>query len=92
MWQRYVTDNSTWKCDRERQTEREIERERDAQIDYQCNCCAWALGKSVKVVAAKTNWGERNVKYEFNITSLLPNQKYKFKIILACYLTRIVLV
>ena len=40
----------------------------------------------LKVVAAKTNWRGKNVKYEFNITSLLPNQKYEFKIVLVYYL------
>ena len=34
----------------------------------------------------------KNVKYEFKITSLLPNQKYVFIIVLVYYLTRIVLV
>ena len=41
----------------------------------------------LKVVAAKTNWRKKNVKYEFKITSLLPNQKYKFKILLVYYIT-----
>ena len=30
----------------------------------------------LKVVAAKTNWREKNMEYEFKTTSLLPNQKY----------------
>ena len=36
----------------------------------------------LKVVAAKTNWRENNMEYEFKTTSLLTNQKYKFKILL----------
>ena len=36
----------------------------------------------LKFVAAKTNWQEKNMEYEFNATSLLPNQKYKFEILL----------
>jgi len=54
-------DSSTWKCDKERHTERETERHREiyAQIDYhkefralggtlpkEYDCCAWALGGS----------------------------------------------
>ena len=34
------------------------------------------------IVAAKTNWQEKHVKYGFKITSLLPNQKSEFKILL----------
>ena len=41
---------------------------------------------ALKVVAAKTNWWKTNVKYEFKITILLPNQKYEFKILLVSYL------
>ncbi len=36
----------------------------------------------VEGVAAKTNWRGKNMKYEFKTTSLLPNQKYEFKIVL----------
>ena len=36
----------------------------------------------LKVVAAKTNWQEKNTEHEFKTTSLLPNQKYEFKIVL----------
>ena len=36
----------------------------------------------LKVVAAKTNWQKKYVKYKFKSTSLLPNQKYEFKIVL----------
>ena len=36
----------------------------------------------LKIVAAKTNWREKNMEYKFKYTSLLPNQKYKFKILL----------
>ena len=36
----------------------------------------------LKVVAAKTNWRGENMEYEFKTTSLLPNQKHKFKILL----------
>ena len=36
----------------------------------------------LKVVTAKTNWREINMKYEFRTTSLLLNQKYEFKILL----------
>ena len=35
----------------------------------------------LKVVAAKTNWREKNMEYEFRSTSLLPTQKNKFKIL-----------
>ena len=34
----------------------------------------------LKVVAVKTNWW--GGKYEFKHTSLLPNQKYEFKLLL----------
>ena len=37
---------------------------------------------ALKVVAAKTNWQGKNMEYEFKSTSLLPNQKYEFKILL----------
>ena len=40
----------------------------------------------LKVVAAKTNCRERNLEYEFKTASLLPNQKYEFKILLVYYL------
>ena len=36
----------------------------------------------LKVVAAKNNWREKNMEYEFKSTSLLPNQKLEFKILL----------
>ena len=36
----------------------------------------------LKVVSAKTNWWEKNTEYEFKSMSLLPNQKYAFKILL----------
>ena len=35
----------------------------------------------LEVVAAKTNW-QKKMEYEFKSTSLLPNQKYEFKILL----------
>ena len=40
----------------------------------------------LKVEAAKTIWREKNMEYEFKSMSLLPNQKYKFKILLVYYL------
>ena len=36
----------------------------------------------LKVIAAKTNWQEKNMEYEFKTTSLLPNQKCEFKLLL----------
>ena len=36
----------------------------------------------LKVLAAKTNWRDKNMEYEFKSMSLLPNQKYEFKILL----------
>ena len=36
----------------------------------------------LKVVATKTNWRGKNMEYKFKTTSLLPNQKYEFKILL----------
>ena len=36
----------------------------------------------LKVVAAKPNWRGENMEYKFKTTSLLPNQKYEFKIVL----------
>ena len=36
----------------------------------------------LKVVAAKTNWRGKHMECKFKTTSLLPNQKYEFKILL----------
>ena len=36
----------------------------------------------LKIVAAKTNWREKYMEYEFKTASLLPHQKYEFKILL----------
>ena len=36
----------------------------------------------LKVVAAKSNWWGKNIECEFRSTSLLPNKKYEFKIVL----------
>ena len=36
----------------------------------------------LKVVPAKTNWGGKNMEYEFKSISLLPNPKNEFKILL----------
>ncbi len=43
---------------------------------------------ALKVVAAKTNWREKHMEYEFKTTVLLPNKKYEFKILLVYYLHR----
>ena len=57
-----------------------------AVFDSNCLKSHYALLQLIvivlNVVSAKTNWRETNIEYEFENTSLLPNQKYKFKILL----------